>query len=137
MDENPLNQGVLTDHSVGIGPVTREMVRARAREIALMAGRAPPHVSQADHDQAKRELTGGADMDRQDAALESIPESERADPVPDSTGRQTPESASEDEDDEGRSETEQLVGEGVEEAERDQRLQAAQAAEKIDRRDEP
>ena len=76
-------------------------------------------------------------MDRQDAALESIPESERADPVPDSTGRQTPESASEDEDDEGRSETEQLVDQGVEEAERDQRLQAAQAAEKIDRRDEP
>jgi hypothetical protein len=137
MDENPLNQGVLTDNSVGIGPVTREMVRARARELALIAGRAPAHVSQADHDQAKRELTGGADMDGREAALESIPESERADPVPDSTGRQTPESASEDEDDEGRSETEQLVGEGVEEAERDQRLQAAQAAEKIDRRDEP
>ena len=137
MDENPLNKGVLTENSVGIGPVTCEMVRARARELALIAGRASAHVSQDDYDRAKRELTGGADMDRQDAALESIPESERADPVPDSTGRQTPESASEDEDDEGRSETEQLVDQGVEEAERDQRLQAAQAAEKVDRRDEP
>jgi hypothetical protein len=87
-------------------------------------------VSQADYEQAKRELTGESDLDRQDAMLDSIPEAERWDPVPGSTGRQVPESPSEDEDDEGRSESEQLVEEGVEEAERDQMLQAARAAAK-------
>jgi hypothetical protein len=67
--------------------------------------------------------------------LESIPETKRWDPVPGSTGRQVPESPSEDEDDEGRSESEQLVDEGAEEAERDQMFQAARAAEKKDRRE--
>ena len=137
MGKNPLNKGVLTDNSTGIGTVTREMVRARARELALLAGHAPPQVRQSDYEQAKRELTGEPDIDRQDAILDALPETKRWDPVPGTTGVQTLESPSEDEDDEGRSETEQLVGEGVEEAERDQRLQAAQAAEKIDRRDEP
>ena len=135
MGKNPLSKGVLTENSVGIGPVTREMVHARTRELALIAGRAPPHVTQADYEQAKRELTGEADMDRQEAMLESIPETKRWDPVPGSTGRQVPESPSEDEDDEGRSESEQLVDEGAEEAERDQMFQAAQAAEKKDRRE--
>ena len=135
MDKNPLNKGILTENFIGIGPVTREMVQARTRELALIAGRAPPHVSQADYEQAKRELTGESDMDRQEAMLDSIPESKRWDPVPGSTGRQVPESPSEDEDAEGRSETEQLVEEGAEEAGRDRMLQAARAAEKKDRRE--
>ena len=74
-------------------------------------------------------------MDRQEAVLESIPETKRWDPVPGSIGRQLLESPSEDEDDEGRSESEQLVDEGAEEAERDQMFQAARAAEKKDRRE--
>ena len=90
-------------------------------------------MTRADYDQAKRELTGESDIDRQEAMLESIPEAKRWDPVPGSTGRQVPESPSEDEDDEGRSESEQLVDEGAEEAERDQMFQAALAAEKKDR----
>ena len=135
MGKNPLSKGVLTENSVGIGPVTREMVQARTRELALIAGRAPPHVTQADYEQAKRELTGESDMDRQDTMLESIPETKRWDPVPGSTGRQVPESPSEDEDDEGRSESEQLVDRGVADAERDQLLQAARAAEKKSQRE--
>ena len=135
MNKNPLNKGVSTGKTSGADPATREMVQARTRELALIAGRAPPHVSQADYEQAKRELTGESDMDRQEAMLDSIPESKRWDPVPGSTGRQVPESPSEDEDDEGRSESEQLVEEGVEEAERDQMLQAARAAEKKERRE--
>jgi hypothetical protein len=130
MDKNPLNKGVLTNNSAGIGPVTREMVQARTRELAMIAGRIPPEVSQADYEQARRELTGESDLDRQDAILDSIPETERWDPISGSTGHQAPESPSEDEDDEGRSETEQLVDEGVEEAGRDQMLQAAIAAAK-------
>ena len=130
MDKNFLNKGVLPKHAAGIGPVTRKMVQARSRELALIAGRIPAEVSQADYALARRELTGESDLDRQDAILDSIPETERWDPVPGSTGHQAPESPSEDEDDEGRSQTEQLVDEGAEEAGRDHELQAALAAAK-------
>jgi hypothetical protein len=132
MATNPLSKGVLTENFIGIGPVTHAMVHARARELALIAGHPAPHVSQSDYEQAKRELTGGVDMDRKQALLESMPETKRWDPVPGSAGRQVPDSPSEDEDDEGRSESEQLVEQGVQEAEHDQMLKAAQAAEKMD-----
>ena len=133
MDKNFLNKGVLTENSVGIGAVSREMIHSRARELALIAGHVPPLVTQADYEQAKRQLTGESDIDRQEAALESIPESDRWNPVPGSAGTQAPESPSEDEDEEGRSESEQLAEEGVGEAENDQMLQAAKAAEKKER----
>jgi len=134
MEKNPLNKGALTRNSVEIGPVTTDMVQARAHELAIVDGRTHAQVSSADYEQARRELTGGPEMDRQETLLDSIPESKRWDPVPGSSGHQAPESPSEDEDDEGRSETEQLVEEGVAEAERDQMLQAARAAGKQDRR---
>ena len=130
MKLNPLNKGVLTNNSTGIGPVTPELIHARARELALLAGRISSDVSPADYDQARRELTGGSDTDRQDTILDALPETKRWDPVPGSEGQQAPESPSEDEDDEGRSETEQLVDEGAEEAERDRMLQAARIAKK-------
>ena len=135
MANNPLSKGVLTENFTGIGSVTREMVYKRARDLALLAGYAPTLVRQSDYEQAKRELTGGADIDRQDTALESLPETERWDPLPGSNGHQAQESASEDEDDEGRSETEQLVDQGAEEAERDRMFQAARAAGKTAQRD--
>jgi hypothetical protein len=125
MEKNPLNKGMLTIKSAGIGTVTREMVRIRARELGLLAGHVHPEVRQADYEQAKRELTGESDVDRQDALLESLPETKRWDPVPGSAGQQAPESPNEDEDQEGRSETEQLVDEGAEEAERDRMFKAS------------
>jgi hypothetical protein len=135
MNKNPLNKGILTENAVGIGTVTPEMVEARARELAAIAGRVPPEPSEVDFEQAKRELTGGAEMDLRQAALESIPESERWDPVPGSTGSHTPDSLGEDEDSEGRSESAQLVEEGIKEAEHDQMLQAARAAQEEDQRE--
>src|SRR5450759_1840803 len=134
MNKNPLNKGILTENAVGIGTVTPEMVEARARELAAIAGRVPPEPSEVDFEQAKRKLTGGAEMDLRQAALESIPESERWDPVPGSTGSHTPDSLGEDEDSEGRSESAQLVEEGIKEAEHDQMLQAARAAQEQDQR---
>ena len=134
MKKKHLNKGVLTENSAGIGPVTREMVHMRTRELAVEAGRAPPQVSQVDYEQAKRELTGESDTDRQEAMLNSIPETERWDPVPGSAGHQTPEAPSEDEDAEGRSATEQLVDKGAEEAGRDRKLRAARPAGKKNRR---
>jgi hypothetical protein len=135
MDKNPVNKGVLTKNFAGIGPVTREMVRARAGELALIAGRAPPFVAQVDYRTAKRELTGETDLDRQEAILDALPESKRWDPLPGSEGHQAPESQNEDEDDEGQNESAQLVAGGVGEAENDQMLQAARAALKTDRRE--
>lgn len=57
---------------MGVGRVTRESVQARTRELALLAGRAPPHVTQTDYEQAKRELTGESDPDRQQAMIVSL-----------------------------------------------------------------
>ena len=122
---NPLKEGALTENSAGIGTVTRGMVRERAVELALINGRTALEVSKSDWEQAKRELTGEPDTDPNEAVLESAPESERWDPVHGSTGHKVPVASSEDEDDEGRSDSERLVEEGIAEAEHDQRLQAA------------
>lgn len=133
MEKNPLTKGSIAENFIGIGTVTREMVLKRARELALINGHSPKHVSESEYEQAKRELTGGSDIDPKEAVLETVPESGRGDPLPGSTGHKAPESSDEDEDDEGRSEEEQLVEEGVNEAEHDQMLQAAKAAAKKDK----
>ncbi len=133
MNKNPLNKGNLTENAVGIGTVTPKMVEVRARELALIAGRVPLEPSEVDYEQAQRELTGGSEMDAEEIALESIAESERWDPLSGSAGHQTQDSLGEDEDSEGRSESAQLVEEGMKEAEHDQMLQAARAAQEEDR----
>lgn len=135
MNKNPLNKGVLTENASGIGTVTPEMVKVRARELAAIAARVPPQPSEIDYEQAKRELTGEPDIDVLEEVLELIPESERWDPVPGSTGRHTPESFGEDEDSKGRSESAQLVEEGIKEAGHDQMLQAARATQEKDQRE--
>lgn len=65
------------------------------------------------------------DQDPKETLLESVPESERWDPVPGSPGYKARVAPSEDEDDEGRSAPERLVEEGIDDAERDQMRQAA------------
>jgi hypothetical protein len=129
MNGNPLKQGILTENSAGIGTVTRAMVRERAVELALINGRSAKDVSKSDRDQARRELTGEPDTDPKDAVLEAAPESERWDPAPSSEGHKAPASPSADEDDEGRSDQERLVEEGMAGAEHDQMLQAARGKE--------
>jgi len=130
MKTNPLKDGVVSENSTGIGTVSRKMVLDRAGELAVINGRPPGVVSESDLDQAKRELTGGSDADPNQAVLESAPESERWDPLPGSNGRKVRTAASEDEDDEGRSDNERLVEEGIEGAEHDQMLQATREAAK-------
>jgi hypothetical protein len=125
MKTNPLKDGVLTENSVGIGTVTRKMVQARAIELAVINGRTAQEVSRSDREQAKRELTGDPGTDANEAAIESATESERWDPVPGSTGHKEPTAPSDDEDDEGRSDNERLVDEGVAGAELDQTRQAS------------
>jgi hypothetical protein len=132
MRKNPLNKGIIMQNAAGIGTVTSEMVEARARELAAINGRPSSEPSEADYQQAKRELTGEAEMDPQEESSESVPESERWDPVPGSTGRQAADSLGEDEDAEGRSESAQLFEEGISEAEHDQMRQASRADENSD-----
>jgi len=124
MKANPMKDGVLTENSAGIGTVTRKMVRERAVELAVINGRSALEVSKSDRDQAQRELTGEPDTDPKEVALESAPESERWDPVPGSTGHKAREAPSADEDEEGRSDNERLVEEGMAGAEHDQMRQS-------------
>jgi hypothetical protein len=131
MKTNPLKDGVLTEHSTGLGTVTRKMVRDRAVELAVINGRSAQNVSKADWAQAKRELTGEPAADPMETMLEAVPESERLTPVSDSSGYKVAAAPSEDEDEEGRSDSERLIEAGIAEAEHDQMLQAARdAAEK-------
>jgi hypothetical protein len=130
MNPNPLKQGNLTENSKGIGTVTRKMVRERAVELAIINGRSAQEVSKSDWEQAKLELTGKAGIDPKELALDSAPESERWDPVPGSTGQKVEAVAGEDEDEEGRSDNERLVDEGMAGAEEDQARQADDTAKK-------
>ena len=126
-----MNKGRLTENAVGIGTVTRQMVAARARELAAIAGRVPPQPSPGDYEQAQRELAAGPDIDLlEEEVLESIPKSEGWDPVPGSIGWHNSEWLSVEEDSDGRNMSAQLVEEGVKEAEHDQMLQAALAAQR-------
>ena len=133
MKTNLLKEGALTENSAGLGTVTRKMVRERAIELAVINGRLAQDVSKSDWEQAKRELTGDSDIDPKEAVLESAPESERWDPVPGSTGHKVPVASSEDEDDEGRSDNERLVDEGIAGAEHDQSRQATREAANKDK----
>ncbi len=130
MKKNPLKDGVFTENSAGLGTVTRAMVRDRAIELAIISGRSAPEVSKSDWDQAKLELIGESDEDSKEALLESAPESERWDPLPGSVGQKVPVASGDDEDDEGRSDNERLVDEGIAGAEHDQRRQASENAAK-------
>ena len=132
MNTNPLTKGVIAENFSGLGTVTLEMVQKRAVELALINGRTADRVSTADFSQAKRELTGGSDLDPQEASLDEIVETNDRKDFADSTGRKLPVSPDDEEDSEGRSIGEQLVSEGVDEAEHDQMLQAARDAEKED-----
>jgi len=124
MKTNPMKQGALTENSAGIGTVTRKMVRERAVELAVINGRSAHGVSKSDWEQAKRELTGEPEIGPKEAILESAPESDRWNPVPGSAGQKVSVASSADEDDEGRSDNERLVEEGIEGAEHDKMRQA-------------
>ena len=115
----------MTENSAGLGTVTRKMVQERAAELAVIDGRSGQEAPKTELEQAKRELTGGPDADPKETVLESAPESERWDPIPGSNGSKAPVAPGEDEDEEGRSDQERLVEEGVEDAEHDQMRQAA------------
>lgn len=127
MKTNPIQEGSLTIAGVGIGTVDRGMIRKRATELATINGHSAAEPTKSDRDEARRELTGGSEHDEKQMLLESAPESERWNPVAGSTGHEAPVSFNDGEDEDGRSATERLFNEGVDEAEHDQMLQSAMA----------
>ena len=121
MKRNPVDKGRISNRSRAVGVVTYDMVRDRAREIAITNGRGPEEVLDSDFDQARRELTTLEDEPVKEQILESAPESERWDPVPGSFGKAAPKYPINDEE----TENERLVQEGVEDAEHDQMVQGS------------
>src|SRR5690242_7983086 len=55
--------GRISDHFGGLGTVTRTMVEKRAKEIAIINGRAPSQFTENDWVQAKHELVGVQDLE--------------------------------------------------------------------------
>ncbi len=126
MNTNPLKESAVIIHGIGIGAVTRGMVRQRAAELAAINGREPHEVSKSDWDEARRELNGGGELDAQQTLLESAPESDRWNPVAGSEGHEAPVAFGDNEDEDGRSIGERLFEEGVEEAGHDQMVKATE-----------
>jgi hypothetical protein len=128
MKKHPSNKGVVVAKPGQTEAMTRKVPPPSLREDHAASPGSP-----AGDEPARLNSSNQEDMDRRQEILESIPESERWDPVPGSVEHQEPESPSEDEDNEGRSETEQLVDDGAVEAAREQTQQESQAADDKDR----
>ena len=116
-------QGIIAEHFIGVGTVTRDMVAERAREIAVINGRSPHHYTRDDFIEAKRELTGNAAVDGdEDGVLTAIT---HWDEEPGSAGRPIEKTETTDEE----TIAELLVEEGVSEAEHEQMVEGARRHE--------
>jgi len=122
MKTNPVKEGRLNVHLTSCISM-RAMLRKRAIEVAVRKGKTVLGVSQADWDQARQELDA-IDENLKEMLLESAPESRRWDPLPGSPGHKVAASSGQDTDDEGRSDAQRLVEEGVADAEDDLEHQA-------------
>jgi hypothetical protein len=116
--------GRISDHFRGLGTVTRTMVETRAKEIAVINGRAPSDFTENDWVQAKRELLGvheGVDLEEE----EPVAALTRWDEEPGTSGHHVENVTPPDE----QVLSERLVEEGVEEANHDQMLKGSRSEE--------
>jgi hypothetical protein len=114
MKKNPTDEGRFTEHGHGLGTVTEDMVRKRAEELALIAGRPNGVVLDMDYREARRELTGKQGT-VSSPREEQLPEEARWEEVSVSEGHRVPEVPASDE----QTFAEELVEEGVDDAEQD------------------
>jgi hypothetical protein len=113
--------GKISVHGIGLGAPTPEQVEKRAREIAMIAERDPNDFTDADWDQARRELLGEALPPAPEESEQAERMQDEWEVTPDDRGhRVNREGASDEEETVG----EQLVTDGVEEATHDQMLEA-------------
>jgi hypothetical protein len=110
--------GKISVHGDGVGVPSPDTVEKRAREIAMIAERNADEFTDADWDQARRELLGTHAHTAPEETEENAEVIEEWNIVASSLGHRAPRG----EDDESLGE--QLVADGVEEAVHDQMLEA-------------
>jgi hypothetical protein len=118
MNDNSHPAGKISIHGDGFGTPSPDAVEKRAREIALIAERDPDEFTDADWDQARRELLGTQFPNAPEETADNAEVVEEWNVVASSAGHRAP--RIEDEESLG----EQLVEEGVQEAEHDQMVEA-------------
>ncbi len=118
MNDNTHAAGKISVHGDGFGAPSPDDVEKRAREIALIAERDPDEFTDADWNQARRELLGAAGAGAPEETAENAEVVEEWNVVASSSGHRAP--RVEDEENLG----EQLVTEGSEEAAHDQMVEA-------------
>jgi hypothetical protein len=113
--------GKIIVHGNGIGAPSPEQVERRAREIALIDERDPEEFTDADWDQARRELLGQVTSSPPEEDEKTMKLEEEWEVTPDDRGHRVPRpGVDENEETVG----ERLVSDGVDEASRDQMLEA-------------
>jgi hypothetical protein len=113
--------GKISVHGNGLGAATPEQVEARAREIAMIDEREPDEFTDADWDQARRELLGNVLPEPPEETKDNIKMEEEWEVTPDDHGHRVPRpGVDENEETVGQ----QLVEDGLEEATHDQMLEA-------------
>jgi hypothetical protein len=118
MNDNSHPAGKISLHGNGLGAPSPDEVETRAREIALIAERDPDEFTDADWDQARRELLGVQATTPPEETPENAEVVEEWNVVASSSGHRAP--RVEDEENLG----EQLVSDGLEEAAHDQMVEA-------------
>lgn len=113
--------GKINVHGMGLGAPTPEQVEARAREIAMIDERDPNEFTDADWNQARRELLGETLPPPLEESEQAAKMQEEWEITPDDRGHRVERpGVSEDDETVG----ERLVTDGVEEATHDQMLEA-------------
>lgn len=118
MNDHSHPAGKISLHGNGLGAPSPDEVEKRAREIALIAERDPDEFTDADWDQARRELLGALATTPPEETPENAEVVEEWNVVASSSGHRAP--RVEDEENLG----EQLVSDGLEEAAHDQMVEA-------------
>jgi hypothetical protein len=119
-DQSHSPHGKIDLHGNGRGVPSPELVKQRAREIAMIDERNPDEFTEADWNQAKKELLGaetGHPPETDDPIADEV--SERDD-IAGASGHRAPKNGFDEEETLG----EELVSEGIDEAAHDQMLEA-------------
>jgi len=118
MKTTETSPGRISGHFNGLGTVTRDMVVTRAKELAIINGH--EHFTDSDFAQAKREMTG-TDLPTENGEEEGVATLTRWDEDPGTAGHQVENMKAQDEE----AFAEQLVEEGVNEAEHEQMVEGS------------
>ncbi|HWQ92118.1 MAG TPA: hypothetical protein VN673_10630 [Clostridia bacterium] len=128
MKRDQYEEGRFTEHAHGLGTVTEDMIRNRAREIAQINGRSQHQVLDSDLDQARRELTGEERLNPDPTSEEEL--ENRPLGVQGRGDGRVPSVPAPDE----QTFAEKLVEEGVQEAEHEQMVEATRESIKKEKR---